>query len=53
MRNEYRQRVLNVLHDDLIRVTELYLKRHDHPTGRYVLGPQNDDLKAAGFVVSQ
>lgn len=49
---EYRQRVLNVQHSDLIRVTELYLKQ-DQPTGRYILGPQNDDLKAAGFVVSQ
>lgn len=53
MLNEYRQRVLNVQHADLIRVTEVYLKQQDHPTGRYVLGPQNDDLKAAGFVVSQ
>ncbi|KAG4067081.1 hypothetical protein HA402_000072 [Bradysia odoriphaga] len=53
MRNEYRQRILNVGHEDLIRVTELYLKRRDHPTGRYVLGPQNEELKAAGFVVSQ
>ncbi|KAJ6647499.1 Presequence protease, mitochondrial, partial [Pseudolycoriella hygida] len=52
MLNECRQRVLNVQHEDLIRVTELYLKRQDQPTARYVLGPQNDDLKAAGFVLS-
>ena len=53
MLNEYRKRVLSVSHADLVRVTELFLNRQDHPTGRYILGPNNDDLKSAGFVVNQ
>lgn len=53
MANRVRSNVLKVSHEDLIRVTESYLARNDIPTGRYVLGPNNDDLKAAGFVINQ
>lgn len=50
MANKIRLNVLKVSRDDIMRVTQLYLKNIDLPTGRYVLGPENDDLKAAGFV---
>ncbi len=53
MANKVRLNVLKVSRDDLMRVTELYLNKSDIPTGRYVLGPKNDDLKAAGFVINQ
>lgn len=53
MANKVRLNVLKVSHDDLMRVTQLYLNKSDVPTGRYVLGPKNDDLKAAGFVINQ
>lgn len=53
MANKVRLNVLKVSHDDLMRVTQLYLNKCDIPTGRYVLGPKNGDLKAAGFVINQ
>lgn len=53
MANEIRLRVLNVSRDDLIRVTDRYLKNQEIPTGRYVLGPKNEDLKTAGFVTNE
>lgn len=53
MANQIRLNVLKVSHDDLMRVTKLYLSKGETPTGRYVLGPKNDDLKAAGFVINQ
>lgn len=54
MANKNRLNVLKVSRDDLMRVTQLYLSGSGTlPTGRYVLGPKNDDLQAAGFVVNQ